>query len=76
VHTAKSNIRNDGKLANDFGKIWNGNSVANLSEEEQLAWAERQSIKAEEERLKRKEREDAELALALELSKQGKMGNI
>ncbi|XP_012215590.1 epidermal growth factor receptor substrate 15-like 1 isoform X2 [Linepithema humile] len=76
VHTAKSNIRNDGKLANDFGKIWNGNSVANLSEEEQLAWAERQSIRAEEERLKRKEREDAELALALELSKQGKMGNV
>lgn len=77
MHTLKSNIiYNDEKLANNFGKTWNGNNITNLSEEEQLAWAERQSIKAEEERLRRKEKEDAELALALELSKQGKSGNV
>lgn len=63
------NIYNDEKLANDFGKMWNGNNVTNLSEEEQVAWAQKQSMKAEEERLKRKEKEDADLALAIELSK-------
>lgn len=76
-HTLKSSIiYNDEKLADSFGKMWNGNNVANLSEDEQLAWAEKQSIKAEEERLRRKEKEDAELALALELSKRGKSGNV
>ncbi|XP_018400379.1 PREDICTED: epidermal growth factor receptor substrate 15-like 1 isoform X1 [Cyphomyrmex costatus] len=73
MRISKSNITyNDEKLTKNFGKIWNGNNISNLSEEEQLAWAEKQSIKAEEERLRRKEKEDAELALALELSKQGK----
>jgi len=73
---SKSNIiYNDEKFANDFSKVWNGNNVANLSEEEQVAWAEKQSMKAEEERVKRKEKEDAELALAIELSR-GKSGNV
>ncbi|KAL0114962.1 hypothetical protein PUN28_010493 [Cardiocondyla obscurior] len=77
AHTLKSNIIcNDEKLVDSFGKMWNGNNVTNLSEDEQLAWAEKQSIKAEEERLRRKEKEDADLALALELSKRGKSGNI
>jgi len=76
MHTLKSNITYNEKLTNNFGKMWNGNNITNLSEEEQLAWAEKQSIKAEEERLRRKEKEDAELALALELSKQGKSENI
>ncbi|XP_011874640.1 PREDICTED: epidermal growth factor receptor substrate 15-like 1 isoform X2 [Vollenhovia emeryi] len=67
---------NDEKLSDSFGKMWNGNNITNLSEDEQLAWAEKQSIKAEEERLRRKEKEDAELALALELSKRGKSGNV
>lgn len=67
---------NEEKLANDFGKIWNGNNVTDLSEEEQLAWAEKQSLKTEQERLKRKEKEDADLALAIELSRQGKTGNV
>lgn len=67
---------NDEKLVNDFGKMWNGNNVTDLSEEEQLAWAEKQSLKTEQERLKRKEKEDADLALAIELSRQGKMGNV
>ncbi|XP_014484049.1 PREDICTED: epidermal growth factor receptor substrate 15-like 1 isoform X2 [Dinoponera quadriceps] len=67
---------NDGKLANDFGKMWNGNNVTDLSEEEQLAWAEKQSLKTEQERLRRKEKEDADLALAIELSRQGKMENV
>ncbi|XP_032690473.1 epidermal growth factor receptor substrate 15-like 1 isoform X2 [Odontomachus brunneus] len=67
---------NEEKLANDFNKIWNGNNVTNLSEEEQLAWAEKQSLKTEQERLKRKEKEDADLALAIELSRQGKTGNV
>ncbi|XP_036142017.1 epidermal growth factor receptor substrate 15-like 1 isoform X2 [Monomorium pharaonis] len=75
IRTSKSNIiYNNEKLAN-LG-MWNGNNIANLSEEEQLAWAEKQSIKTEEERLRRKEKEDAELALALELSKQGKSGDV
>ncbi|XP_011704328.1 PREDICTED: epidermal growth factor receptor substrate 15-like 1 isoform X3 [Wasmannia auropunctata] len=77
MRTSKSNVTyNDEKLTNNFGKTWNGNNISNLSEEEQLAWAEMQSIKAEEERLRRKEKEDAELALALELSKQGKSENV
>jgi len=76
MRTLKSNITYNEKLTNNFGKMWNGNNITNLSEEEQLAWAEKQSIKAEEERLRRKEKEDAELALALELSKQGKSENI
>lgn len=77
THALKSNVAyNDEKLAADsFGKMWNGNNITNLSEDEQLAWAEKQSIKAEEERLRRKEKEEAELALALELSKRGKSGN-
>lgn len=69
-------VYNDEKLANDFGKIWNSNNVTDLSEEEQLAWAEKQSLKTEQERLKRKEKEDADLALAIELSRQGKTGNV
>jgi len=74
--TSKSNIiYNDEKFANDFSKMWNGNNIVNLSEEEQVAWAEKQSMKAEEERVKRKEKEDAELALAIELSR-GKSENI
>jgi len=76
MRTLKSNITYNEKLMNNFGKMWNSNNITNLSEEEQLAWAEKQSIKAEEERLRRKEKEDAELALALELSKQGKSENI
>ena len=77
MRISKSNITyNDDKFTNNFGKMWSGNNVTNLSEEEQLAWAEKQSIKAEEERLRRKEKEDAELALALELSKQGKSENV
>lgn len=73
--TRSKNIYNDEKLARDFGNMWNGNNVANLSEEEQVAWAQKQSMKAEEERLRRKEKEDADLALAIELSK-GKSGNV
>lgn len=77
AHTTKSKvIYNEEKLANDFGKMWNGNNITNLSEEEQLTWARRQSMKAEKERLRRKEKEDADLALAIELSKQGKWGNV
>ncbi|KAG5337979.1 EP15R factor, partial [Acromyrmex heyeri] len=77
MRISKSNIPyNDDKFTNNFGKMWSGNNITNLSEEEQLAWAEKQSIKAEEERLRRKEKEDAELALALELSKQGKSENV
>lgn len=77
AHALKSSVAyNDEKLAADsFGKVWNGNNITNLSEDEQLAWAAKESIYAEEERLKRKEKEDAELALALELSKRGKSGN-
>lgn len=67
---------NDEKLANDFGKMWNGNNMTDLSEAEQLAWAEKQSLKTERERLRRKEKEDADLALAIELSRQGKTGNV
>lgn len=74
--TSKSNIIYNEKFANDFDKMWNGNNVANLSEEEQLAWAEKQSVKTEEERVKRKEKEDAELALAIALSRRGKSGNV
>lgn len=76
AQTSKYNIYNAEKLANNFGKMWNGNNVTNLSEEEQLAWAEKQSIKTEEERLRLKEKEDAELALAIELSRQGKSENV
>lgn len=76
AQTSKYNTCNDEKLANKIGKMWNGNNVTNLSEEEQLAWAEKQSIKAEKERLKLKEKEDAELALAIELSRQGKSENV
>ncbi|XP_077275160.1 epidermal growth factor receptor pathway substrate 15 isoform X4 [Temnothorax americanus] len=78
AHAFKSTViyNDDEKLADSFGKMWNGTNITTLSEDEQLAWAEKQSIKAEEERLRRKEKEDAELALALELSKRGKSGNV
>lgn len=39
------------------------------SEDSQLAWAARESLKVEEERRKLQEKEDAELAMALKLSK-------
>lgn len=78
AHVSKAKVTNkDEKLMNYFDKMWNGNNITDLSEAQQLAWAEKQSIKAEKERLKRnKEKEDAELALAIELSRQGKSGNI
>ncbi|XP_020281722.1 epidermal growth factor receptor substrate 15-like 1 isoform X3 [Pseudomyrmex gracilis] len=76
AHIKTNNTYKDQKLPSDFDKMWNGNNVTNLSEEEQLAWAAKQSIRAEEERLKRQEKEDAELALAIELSRQGKSENI
>lgn len=58
------------KNKNANNKSWNGNSRAlNPTEEEQIAWAEQQSIIAEEERRKIKAREDAELEMALERSK-------
>ncbi|XP_029157988.1 epidermal growth factor receptor substrate 15-like 1 isoform X2 [Nylanderia fulva] len=75
----ESNIYNNDEVKpanNNFGRIWNGNNVTELTEEEQLVWAAKQSIKAEEERLRLKEKEDAELALAIELSQQGKRGNV
>ncbi|XP_050294330.1 epidermal growth factor receptor substrate 15-like 1 isoform X2 [Anthonomus grandis grandis] len=40
-----------------------------LTEVQQMAWAERESLKAEEERRKRREMEDAEFEMALRLSK-------
>ncbi|XP_072750021.1 uncharacterized protein Eps-15 isoform X3 [Anoplolepis gracilipes] len=76
AQTSKYNVHNDEKFANNFGKMWNSNNISNLSEEEQLVWAEKQSIRAEEERLRLKEKEDAELALAIELSRQGKSENV
>lgn len=60
----------------------NGNSniapVGSLTmiEEQQLAWASQQSLKAEEERRRIKEQEEAELAMALELSKHEKTGKF
>ncbi|XP_033224210.1 epidermal growth factor receptor substrate 15-like 1 isoform X2 [Belonocnema kinseyi] len=58
------------KNKNANNKSWNGNSRAlNPTEEEQIAWAEQQSIIAEEERRRMKAREDAELQMALERSK-------
>lgn len=47
-----------------------------LSEEQQLAWASKQSIEAEDERRRLKEQEEADFALALELSKQEKNGKF
>lgn len=59
---------------NNSNAAWNGrggnkDSNSMLSEKEQLAWASKQSLRAEEERCRRKAQEDADLALALELSR-------
>lgn len=63
---------NDKKAKND--NIWNGTAPLALTEDEQLAWAAKQSLKTEEERRRLKEQEEAELALVLELSKRDKSG--
>lgn len=58
--------------------MWNGNggSTWSMTEEEQLAWAAKESFFAEEERRKRKKQEEADLALALELSKREESSKI
>ncbi|KAI4486108.1 hypothetical protein M0804_006597 [Polistes exclamans] len=65
---------NDKKTKNDIDNIWNGTATLALTEDEQLAWAAKQSLKTEEERRRLKEQEEAELALVLELSKRDKSG--
>lgn len=65
---------NDKKTKNDVDNIWNGTAPLALTEDEQLAWAAKQSLKTEEERRRLKEQEEAELALVLELSKRDKSG--
>ncbi|XP_043678663.1 epidermal growth factor receptor substrate 15-like 1 isoform X1 [Vespula pensylvanica] len=65
---------NDKKPKNDVDNIWNGTAPLALTEDEQLAWAAKQSLKTEEERRRLKEQEEAELALVLELSKRDKSG--
>ncbi|XP_012276830.1 epidermal growth factor receptor substrate 15-like 1 isoform X2 [Orussus abietinus] len=65
----------DKKNRRNSDKSWNGNPQGvSLTEEQQLAWASQQSLKAEEERCRLKEQEDADLALAIELSRQEKSG--
>lgn len=65
----------DKKAKNDLDKIWNGTTPLALTEDEQVAWAAKQSIEIEEERRRRlKEQEEAELAIVLELSKREKSG--
>ncbi|XP_076243714.1 epidermal growth factor receptor pathway substrate 15 isoform X2 [Calliopsis andreniformis] len=66
---------NDKKLKSDI-KIWNGSAPLALTEEEQLAIASKQSLKSEEERRKRIQKEEADIALALELSKHEKSGKL
>ncbi|KAI4499824.1 hypothetical protein M0802_005080 [Mischocyttarus mexicanus] len=65
---------NDKKTKNDVDNIWNGTASLALTEDEQVAWAAKQSLKTEEERRRLKEQEEAELALVLELSKRDKSG--
>ncbi|KAK2575336.1 hypothetical protein KPH14_012249 [Odynerus spinipes] len=65
---------NDKKARNDIDKSWNGTIPLALTEDEQVAWAAKQSIKTEEKRRRLKEQEEAELALVLELSKREKSG--
>lgn len=45
-------------------------TTAGMSEAEQLAWAQKESQRAEEERLKKERQEQADLELAIALSKQ------
>ena len=64
------------KSNNSNRSVWkNGNNSGRerLSEAEQIAWAEQQSIAAEKERQRIREQEEADLALALELSKHEKV---
>ncbi|XP_043288802.1 epidermal growth factor receptor substrate 15-like 1 isoform X3 [Venturia canescens] len=53
-----------------------GSYAMSKIEERQLAWASKQSLKAEDERRKLKEQEEADFAFALELSKQDKNGKF
>lgn len=77
AHNRSKASFNEKKTKGDVGKSWNGNNTPlTLSEEDQFVWASQQSLKTEEERRRRKQQEDAELALALELSKQEKSGKL
>ncbi|XP_028982687.1 epidermal growth factor receptor substrate 15-like 1 isoform X3 [Diachasma alloeum] len=61
---------------NNNGKVWSEEAASmitgNLSEHQQLEWAAQQSLRAEEERKRIKEQEEADLALALKLSREEK----
>ncbi|XP_057322439.1 epidermal growth factor receptor substrate 15-like 1 isoform X2 [Microplitis mediator] len=63
---------------NNGNATWNGrNNVSKaLSEQQQLAWASQQSLRAEEERSRRKAQEEADFAYAIELSKQENAGKF
>ncbi|XP_011312407.1 epidermal growth factor receptor substrate 15-like 1 isoform X2 [Fopius arisanus] len=65
--------------SNNNSKTWNEDAAAkisgNLTENQQLAWAAQQSLRAEEERKRIKEQEEADLALALKLSREEKSSN-
>ncbi|XP_046744353.1 epidermal growth factor receptor substrate 15-like 1 isoform X1 [Diprion similis] len=76
AHTLKDKL-SFGDKKNRNNKTWNGNGGSiMLTEEQQLALAAQQSLRAEEERRRRREQEDADLALALELSRQEKSGKF
>ncbi|XP_044004966.1 epidermal growth factor receptor substrate 15-like 1 isoform X2 [Aphidius gifuensis] len=66
----KLSLKHGSNNKNKNGNLtWKKNSTIGLSEQQQLAWAAQQSLKAEEERRRIKAQEEADLALALELSK-------
>lgn len=67
----KNNYNNNNNNNNNGNNgAWTGkNLTVSMNEQQQLAWAAQQSLKAEEERRRIKAQEDADLALALERSK-------
>ncbi|XP_034936533.1 epidermal growth factor receptor substrate 15-like 1 isoform X2 [Chelonus insularis] len=69
---------NSNKVKNNGSATWNGRKEMSkmITEQEQLAWASQQSLHAEEERRRRKAQEEADFALALELSKQENAGKF
>ncbi|XP_043472838.1 epidermal growth factor receptor substrate 15-like 1 isoform X2 [Leptopilina heterotoma] len=58
-----------GDKKNKTNRVWNGEKKDLNSEERQMAWASRESLREEDERRKRRDQEDLELSLALERSK-------
>lgn len=72
LHKSKTN---NNSSSNAWSEDAASMMASNMTEHQQLAWAAQQSLRAEEERKKIKDQEEADLALALKLSREEKSGN-